>query len=105
MSWVILVIAGLAEMGWAIGMKYSRGFTCPLASAVTIILIVFSLTLLNFSLKSLPVGIAYGVWTGIGTVGTMLLGIILFGEPVTLSRLICITLIIAGIIGLRVVAG
>ncbi|MCE7028062.1 quaternary ammonium compound efflux SMR transporter SugE [Jiella avicenniae] len=101
MAWIVLIVAGLLEVAWALGMKMSEGFTRPLVSVVTIILIVVSLVLLNWSLKTLPVGTAYAVWTGIGTVGTVALGIAVFGESASPARLICLALIIAGIIGLR----
>nr|WP_255699842.1 quaternary ammonium compound efflux SMR transporter SugE [Jiella avicenniae] len=100
-AWIVLIVAGLLEVAWALGMKMSEGFTRPLVSVVTIILIVVSLVLLNWSLKTLPVGTAYAVWTGIGTVGTVALGIAVFGESASPARLICLALIIAGIIGLR----
>lgn len=104
MAWLILFIAGLFETAWAIGMKYSDGFTKFWPSVFTIISILISMGLLAYSLKELPVGTAYAVWTGIGAVGTALLGIILFGESKELIRLFFIFLIIAGIAGLRVFA-
>lgn len=97
----MLIVAGVLEVAWALGLKMSEGFTRPLVSVVTIILIIVSLVLLNWSLKTLPVGTAYAVWTGIGTVGTVALGIAFFGESASPARLICLGLIIAGIIGLR----
>ncbi|MCX8997537.1 quaternary ammonium compound efflux SMR transporter SugE [Rhizobiaceae bacterium BDR2-2] len=102
MNWLMLIVAGLLEVCWALGMKYSNGFTKPFASVATIVLIVISLFLLNQALRTLPVGLAYGVWTGIGTVGTVIMGIILFGESASPARLFCIALIVAGIIGLRI---
>lgn len=104
MSWLILFIAGLFETAWAIGMKYSEGFTKFWPSVFTIVSILISMGLLSYSLKELPVGTAYAVWTGIGAVGTAILGIILFGESKELLRLFFIFLIIAGIAGLRVFA-
>ncbi len=104
MAWLILFIAGLFETAWAIGMKYSDGFTKFWPSVFTIISILISMGLLAYSLKELPVGTAYAVWTGIGAVGTAILGIILFGESKELVRLFFIFLIIAGIAGLRVFA-
>lgn len=104
MAWLILFIAGLFETAWAIGMKYSQGFTQFWPSVFTIISILISMGLLAYSLKELPVGTAYAVWTGIGAVGTAVLGIILFGESRELGRLFFIFLIIAGITGLRVFA-
>lgn len=103
MAWGILFIAGLMEIGWAIGLKYTEGFTRLVPSTLTLVSMVASVVLLGLSLKTLPVGTAYAVWTGIGTVGTALLGIWLFGEPATALRLACIGLIVAGIIGLKLV--
>lgn len=103
MAWTILFIAGLMEIGWAIGLKYTEGFTRFIPSALTLVSMIGSVVLLGLSLKTLPVGTAYAVWTGIGTTGTALLGIWLFGEPATALRLACIGLIVAGIIGLKVV--
>lgn len=103
MAWGILFIAGLMEIGWAIGLKYTDGFTRLLPSVLTLVSMVASVVLLGLSLKTLPVGTAYAVWTGIGTVGTALLGIWLFGEPATAIRLACIGLIVAGIAGLKFV--
>ncbi len=101
MSWLYLFLAGLFEVAWAIGLKYTEGFTRPLPTVFTIICILISLGLLGLALKSLPVGTAYAVWTGIGTVGTAILGIVLLGEAATVIRLACIGLILAGIIGLK----
>ena len=102
MDWFILFIAGLFETAWAIGMKYSNGFTKLYPSIFTIVTMAMSVFLLSISLKSLPVGTAYAVWTGIGAVGTAVLGIILFGESKELIRIGFIFLIIVGIIGLRI---
>lgn len=102
MSWLYLVIAGLFEIGWAIGLKYTDGFSRPLPTALTIASMVVSLLLLGLALKNLPVGTAYAVWTGIGTVGTALLGILLLGESASAVRLGCIALIVAGIVGLKI---
>lgn len=102
MAWVILFIAGLFEVGWAIGLKYTEGFTRPIPVVLTLISIVISMGLLGLAVRTLPLGAAYAVWTGIGTVGTVILGIILFNEPVTAIRLACIALILAGIVGLQV---
>jgi quaternary ammonium compound-resistance protein SugE len=104
MSWLLLALAGLFEIGWAIGLKYTDGFVRPLPTAATLASMIVSIGLLGFALKTLPVGTAYAVWTGIGTVGTALLGIWLLGEPVTAARLACIGLIVAGIAGLKVLA-
>ncbi len=105
MAWVYLLSAGLFEIGWAVGLKYTHGFTRPAASVITILCMGVSLALLGLSLKTLPLGTAYAVWTGIGTIGTVLLGLVLFNEPVTLSRLVCVGLIAAGIIGLKLGSG
>ncbi|TKB10045.1 quaternary ammonium compound efflux SMR transporter SugE [Desulforhopalus sp. IMCC35007] len=101
MAWVILVFAGLFETGWAIGLKYSDGFTKLWPTIWTVLAMVVSLWLLGIALKSLPVGTAYSVWVGVGAVGTVVLGILLLGEPVNFGRLISIAFIIAGIIGLK----
>jgi quaternary ammonium compound-resistance protein SugE len=104
MSWLFLFIAGLFEIGWAIGLKYTEGFTRLLPSVGTVGAMILSVLLLGLALRELPVGTGYAVWTGIGTVGTALLGIWLFGEPATAMRLVCITLIVAGIAGLKFLA-
>lgn len=104
MAWVLLFVAGLFEVGWAIGLKYTEGFTRLVPSVLTIASMAVSMLLLGLALRTLPVGTAYAVWTGIGTVGTALLGIYLFGEPATALRLACIGLIVAGIFGLKLVA-
>ena len=104
MAWTMLFVAGLLEIGWAIGLKYTDGFTKLLPTVLTVGCMIASVALLGLSLKTLPVGTAYAVWTGIGTVGTALLGIWLLGEPAAVVRLVCIGLIVAGIIGLKVVA-
>jgi quaternary ammonium compound-resistance protein SugE len=104
MAWTMLFVAGLLEIGWAIGLKYTDGFTRLVPSVLTIVSMSGSVFLLGLSLKSLQVGTAYAVWTGIGTVGTALLGIALLGEPATAIRLGCIGLIVAGIAGLKVMA-
>jgi quaternary ammonium compound-resistance protein SugE len=104
MSWVFLFFAGLFEIGWAIGLKYTDGFSKPLPTVLTIASMIVSLGLLGLALKELPVGTAYAVWTGIGTVGTALLGIWLLGEPAAAVRLACIGLIVCGIVGLKLVA-
>ncbi len=103
MSWFILLIAGLLEVGWAVGLKYTQGFTKLVPTILTLAAMAASLGLLGLALRTLPVGTAYAVWTGIGTIGTAALGIALFGEPATLARLACIGLILAGIVGLKVV--
>ena len=103
MAWVLLVIAGLFEIGWAIGLKYTEGFTRLVPSLFTVASMIVSLALLGLALKTLPVGTAYAVWTGVGAAGTALLGMALFGEPATAMRLACIGLILAGIVGLKIV--
>ena len=103
MAWVYLFVAGLFEVGWAIGLKYTEGFSRILPSLWTLTAMVLSIVLLGVALKTLPVGTAYAVWTGIGAIGTVLLGIYLFGEPATVARLSCIGLILSGIIGLKLV--
>ena len=102
MAWLVLAVAGLFEVGWAIGLKYTDGFSKLWPSLATAAAMVVSVVLLGWAMRSLPVGTAYAVWTGIGAVGTVVLGIVLFGEPATLGRLACVTLIVAGIIGLKV---
>ena len=104
MAWTMLFVAGLLEVGWAIGLKYTDGFTRLTPSVLTLVSMIGSVILLGLSLKSLQVGTAYAVWTGIGTVGTALLGIALLGEPATAVRLACIGLIVAGIAGLKIMA-
>jgi len=105
MAWLILFIAGIFEVAWAIGLKYSEGFTKLWPSVFTVISVLISMGLLAISLKDLPVGTAYAVWTGIGAVGTAILGIILFGESKELIRIFFILLIVAGIIGLKIFSG
>lgn len=102
-SWLILVIAGLCEVGWAIGLKYTEGFSRVGPSIATVAAMIISIGLLGIAMKELPVGTAYAAWTGIGAIGTVLLGIVLFGDSASPSRLICVALIMAGIIGLKVV--
>jgi len=99
----VLLLAGLLEVGWAIGLKYTEGFSRLGPSIWTVLAMVASLGLLGIALKSLPVGTAYAIWTGVGTVGTAILGMVLFGESTAALRLACIGLIVAGIIGLKVV--
>jgi quaternary ammonium compound-resistance protein SugE len=105
MAWTYLVLAGLFEVGWAIGLKYTEGFTRLVPSMLTALSMIVSVVLLGVALKSLPVGTGYAVWTGIGTVGTAILGIYLMGEPATAMRLACIGLIVAGILGLKLASG
>lgn len=104
MHWFYLVIAGIAEIGWAVGLKYTDGFSRPLPTVLTIAAMAFSLWMLGLALKELPMGTAYAIWTGIGTVGTAILGIFLFNDPATVLRLSCIALIVGGIVGLKLVS-
>jgi len=104
MAWAILFVAGLLEIGWAIGLKYTEGFSRLVPSVLTLTAMAGSVILLGVALKTLPIGTAYAVWTGIGAVGTAALGIILFGEPATAMRLASIGLIVAGIAGLKLVS-
>ncbi|MEM6462832.1 MAG: quaternary ammonium compound efflux SMR transporter SugE [Pseudomonadota bacterium] len=101
MSWIILLLAGVLEIGWAIGLKYTDGFRLPMPTVLTVVAMAASLFLLGLAMRSLPLGTAYAIWTGIGTVGTVILGIYLFSEPATLVRLGCIALIMTGIVGLK----
>ena len=101
MSWIILFLAGLFEIAWAVGLKYTEGFTRLVPSGLTIAAMAISVGLLGLAMKSLPLGTAYAIWTGIGAVGTVIAGIILFGESASLFRLGSVLLIFAGIIGLK----
>lgn len=101
MNWLILILAGLFEIGWAIGLKYTDGFTRLWPTVGTVLAMVISLGLLGIAMKSLPVGTAYAIWVGVGAVGTALLGIVLLGEPANAGRLVSLALILAGIIGLK----
>mgnify|MGYP001152868541 FL=1 len=101
MSWIILVLAGLFEIGWAIGLKYTEGFTRLWPTLGTVAAMAVSLFLLGVAMKSLPVGTAYAVWVGVGAVGTAILGMVLLGEPANAGRMISLGLIVAGIVGLR----
>jgi quaternary ammonium compound-resistance protein SugE len=99
----VLAVAGVLEIGWAIGLKYTEGFTRPWPTLATVASMVASMGMLGIAVNSLPVGTAYAVWTGIGTIGTALLGLVLFGEPASAARLACIAMIAAGIVGLKIV--
>ncbi|NNT94862.1 quaternary ammonium compound efflux SMR transporter SugE [Stutzerimonas nitrititolerans] len=101
MSWIILFFAGLFEIGWAVGLKYTEGFTRPLPTSLTVAAMAISVGLLGLAMKSLPLGTAYAIWTGIGAVGTVIAGIILFGESVSLFRLGSVLLICTGLVGLK----
>jgi quaternary ammonium compound-resistance protein SugE len=102
MAWVILVLAGLFEVGWAVGLKYTEGFTRLWPTMWTILAMIISLWLLGIAMKSLPLGTAYSIWVGVGAVGTVILGIVLLGESANVGRLISVAFIIAGIIGLKI---
>lgn len=101
MAWTYLLIAGVLEIAWAVGLKYAQGFTRPTASAFTIIAMIASFWFLSKAVQAIPLGTAYAVWTGIGVIGTTILGIVLFAEPRDAARLICIGLILCGIVGLK----
>jgi quaternary ammonium compound-resistance protein SugE len=103
-AWLLLIAAGLLEIVWAIGLKYTEGFSRVVPSVITIAAMIGSVWLLSLALKSIPVGTGYAVWTGIGAVGTAILGIILFNEAATVARIACIGLIVAGIFGLKLVS-
>ncbi|MFI7857838.1 quaternary ammonium compound efflux SMR transporter SugE [Pseudomonas promysalinigenes] len=102
MSWIILFFAGLFEVGWAVGLKYTDGFSKPLPTVLTVAAMAVSLGLLGLAMKELPLGTAYAIWTGVGAVGTVIAGIILFGESMALVRLVSVALIVTGLIGLKV---
>jgi quaternary ammonium compound-resistance protein SugE len=104
MSWIILFVAGLLEVGWAVGLKYTEGFSRLVPSVLTLGAMAASVGLLGLALRELPLGTAYAVWTGIGTVGTVIYGIAVLGEPLQVARLVCIVLIVAGIAGLKVLS-
>lgn len=104
MNWLILFIAGLFETMWAVGLKYTHGFSRPVPTILTLAAMLVSVWLLSIAMKTLPVGTAYAVWTGIGAVGAVILGIVLFHEPVTIARIGCVALIVAGLVGLKLTA-
>lgn len=101
MNWVILILAGLFEIAWAIGLKFSQGFTKLYPSLGTVLCLILSVYLLAIAAKSMPIGTAYAIWVGIGAIGTAIVGMILFHEPASIARLICLGLILAGVIGLK----
>ncbi|MCY1213996.1 Quaternary ammonium compound-resistance protein SugE [compost metagenome] len=101
MSWIILFFAGLFEVGWAVGLKYTDGFSKPLPTALSALAMIISLGLLGLAMKELPLGTAYAIWTGVGAVGTVIAGVILFGESMALVRLLSVALIVGGLIGLK----
>lgn len=102
MNWLYLTIAGFFEVFWAVGLKFSHGFTKILPSVLTVIGMLASFYFLSLALKKLPLSIAYAVWTGIGTVGTVLFGVLYFGESISLAKIICVSMIVGGIMGLRI---
>lgn len=104
MHWVLLAVAGILETCWAVSLKFSHGFTKPIPSIITVVGMAASFYFLSLSLKHLPLGTAYAVWTGIGTVGTLILGIILFRESISIPQILCVGLIVAGIIGLKLLS-
>ncbi len=104
MAWVFLILAGLLEVGWAIGLKYSEGFSKPGISAVTVLTMVASFLLLAQALKTIPVGTGYAIWTGIGAAGTAIVGMAWLAEPRELSRIVCVMLILSGVVGLKVLS-
>ncbi len=104
MQWIYLLIAGFFEVAWAVGLKLSCGFTNVAVSILTILEMIASFYFLALALKNIPLGTAYGVWTGIGTIGTVVFGILLFKEPITIMRIICIMLIVSGVTGLKILS-
>ena len=105
MAWLYLILAGICEIGWAYGLKYSEGFSKIGVSIITVVVMILSFVLLSQAMKHLPLGTAYAIWTGIGAAGTAILGIIFLNEPRDLIRILCILLIITGVIGLKVFSG
>ena len=104
MAWTLLLIAGVFEIGWAVGLKYTDGFTRPWPTTLTVAAMVISMVLLGLAAKDLPIGTAYAVWTGIGAAGAFVLGILLFREPATALRILCVSLIIVGVVGLKLLS-
>ncbi|CAM4053352.1 quaternary ammonium compound efflux SMR transporter SugE [Corallococcus sp. ZKHCc1 1396] len=104
-SWILLIVAGLLEVGWAIGLKYTQGFTRPIPSILTVAGIIASMGLLSYAAKTLPIGTAYAVWVGIGAFGAAVMGMVLFNEPATASRLFFLGLLLVAIVGLKVTSG
>lgn len=100
-AWLVLIVAALCEIAWAIGLKYSDGFTRPIPSLATLLAMAVSVVLLGWAARTLPIGTAYAVWTGLGAAGTVLLGMVLFGEAATALRLLCVALILGGVLGLK----
>ncbi|WP_289080270.1 quaternary ammonium compound efflux SMR transporter SugE [uncultured Sulfitobacter sp.] len=104
MAWFLLVLAGLFEVCWAVGLKYTDGFTRPWPTVLTAASMIVSLVLLGLALRSIPLGTGYAIWTGIGTIGTVIFGIVYFAEPATAARIFCVLLILSGIVGLKLVS-
>lgn len=104
MSWMLLVVAGLLEVGWAVGLKYTDGFTRPLPSMLTALAIALSMYLLSVASRTIPIGTAYAIWVGIGALGAAVLGMVLLKEPVSIARLLCLALLVVAIIGLKLTA-
>jgi len=104
MAWFLLVLAGLFEVGWAVGLKYTDGFTRPWPTVLTAASMIVSLVLLGLALRSIPLGTGYAIWTGIGTIGTVIFGIVYFAEPASAPRIFCVLLILSGIVGLKLVS-
>ena len=104
MAWAYLAVAGLFEIGWAIGLKYSDGFSKPLPTLLTVVAMGLSIWLLALAMKTIPVGTAYAVWTGIGAIGVAVLGMVLFGESREIVRMVCLFMIVTGIVGLKIVS-
>ncbi|MCP2042350.1 multidrug efflux SMR transporter [Pontibacter sp. HSC-36F09] len=100
-AWIYLILAGICEIGWAFGLKYSEGFSKPLISIVTVIVMILSFILLSQAMKTLPLGTAYAIWTGIGAAGTAILGMVFLNEPKDLMRILCLLMIVAGVVGLK----
>jgi quaternary ammonium compound-resistance protein SugE len=105
MAWVYLLIAGILEIGWAVGLKYADGFTRFWPSVLTIVGMTASVVFLALAVRTIPLGTGYAIWTGIGVVGTAILGIVLFGESAAATRLVCIAIVLAGIVGLKLTSG
>jgi quaternary ammonium compound-resistance protein SugE len=101
MNWILLILAGLLEVGWAIGLKYTEGFTRPVPTVLTLLSMGVSIGLLGLAVRTLPIGTAYAVWTGIGAAGTVIAGMAMLGEPVNVGRVVCVVLILSGIVGLK----
>lgn len=104
MNWILLLLAAVFEVGWAVGLKYTEGFSRLAPTLLTVAAMAVSMVLLGLAARTLPIGTAYAVWTGLGAAGTAVMGILLFGEPATLARFACIGLILAGVAGLKVLA-